>query len=705
MPYNPENNPYIPGDPYSYDLKWVVAEINHALELYTPLHDEFVELSGEFSALHDYVMNYFAQLDLTEEVRAGLDAMAADGTLDALIQPYFNAYKAEISGEIAVLTARMDAFSSLTDASTTGDAELQDIRVGANGVTYPTAGDAVRAQVDDLQDQIDIIEGVNPPDLYSGITPTINDGYAAYQKDLPAGTYTLSFKITSTNPSPLGHVALLRTLSYNAANVITSKLATRDRLQFVVFKITEPMRSIYMFSGATAAQSSGYACTPSDVHLYSGIYIPADTPADMTDAMQNALTENGVLELKPGTYRVNNLIMDDDSKLTGDGAATKVYVMPDHTNEYEMSEPLTTATQGYMRAWQYSAMNNNVKFAAGLYRITLNVDTTYSGDVSRVNILDQGVFAASHIITHYDIPRGETVSFTIYVNDRIGSVYVMAGTGASYTNVPLTINSFKIEREQAGIIMGSKCSIDSIDIAGAETPITIADTYGHGHGVVWAGDDTVKPHYGHLTNCSLHDFDGGAIAMLDTGTPVDNSLTISDCYLYNNNRGIFNMRDSEYNNIDNCSITRNWYGAIIRGGNNNISNCGIDGNVLGISIDSDEGSNGGHGAITNCSINHSNSNTGYGMIITGAGLEIVSNCNFYYSKVRIDDTQGNILTGCAFGTNGKIEISQGNCSIINGCMFRDSNPITIYDNDAAKIVNCFRRSGAAITPVISPTPI
>ena len=27
MPYDPTNNPYIPGDPYSYDLKWMVDKI------------------------------------------------------------------------------------------------------------------------------------------------------------------------------------------------------------------------------------------------------------------------------------------------------------------------------------------------------------------------------------------------------------------------------------------------------------------------------------------------------------------------------------------------------------------------------------------------------------------------------------------------------------------------------------------------------
>ena len=27
MAYTPENNPYIPGDPYSYDLKWIVDKM------------------------------------------------------------------------------------------------------------------------------------------------------------------------------------------------------------------------------------------------------------------------------------------------------------------------------------------------------------------------------------------------------------------------------------------------------------------------------------------------------------------------------------------------------------------------------------------------------------------------------------------------------------------------------------------------------
>lgn len=172
----------------------VVDYLNKAMEDVETLHGDVTGLRSAYENLQSYVNNYFTTLDVQEEINNKLDSMAKDGTLTNLIRTYIDPLINEQNNKITVLENRMNTFASLPEGSTSGNAELIDIRVPAsgfnNGKTYPTAGEAVRGQAISLKDYIEyfkddvskafnLSENIYSPHLFEntkGISLTIADG-------------------------------------------------------------------------------------------------------------------------------------------------------------------------------------------------------------------------------------------------------------------------------------------------------------------------------------------------------------------------------------------------------------------------------------------------------------------------------------------------------------------------------------------------
>lgn len=263
---------------HELNLDWVVSIVKD-------LSAKYVELTGDVAGLKIYIDNYFQNLDLSADVRKEIQKLVASGEFDSIVDSavsqivpeYMESYKQQIdssissqnniisknSADIDTLTFQVNTIASLPAGSTTGDAELANIRNGANGVTYPNAGSAVRANDENISNlahaamDSKTVDGVEVDYFYYALTknPLGSASCKSYIYNISAYSCV---EITLSTPAAVGDLQPNAYTLFDSTGAVTDCKSSNPAIEFDKYVTPGGGASLLVTTSGDAPTVIGY---------------------------------------------------------------------------------------------------------------------------------------------------------------------------------------------------------------------------------------------------------------------------------------------------------------------------------------------------------------------------------------------------------------------------------------------------------------